>query len=150
MATTMTPIDNKRGFGPWRWIRSHWLDILLPPMILLIGAGVTRYVLWLRVGHGLAEVQSHYSAALAAQKKGDLALSAKELGMASAAAPSDADMHLRISALYHSLHLPVQAAQEQEKALLLLPPNEADYMKLLASYCRMGRFDDADRVLVID
>src|SRR3989442_216353 len=133
MATTTTPLDNKRGFGPWRWIRSHWLDILLPPTILLLGAGITRYVMWLRVGHGIADVQSHYSAAVAAQKKGDHSLSAKELEKASAAAPDDADAHLRISSLYHSLRLPVQAAQEQEKTLLLRPPKEADYMKLLGS-----------------
>ena len=147
MATTTHQADRKAGFGPWRWIRSHWIDILLPPMILLLGAGITRYYFWVRAGQGIAESQIHYSAAVAAQKKGDLKLSAKELALASKAAPNDANAHLRISALYTYLRLPVQAAQEQEKALSLRPPNEADYMKLLASYCKMGRFDDADRVL---
>ncbi len=147
MATTPTPTDIKPGFGPWRWIRSHWLDILLPPMILLLAAGITRHVMWVRDGRGVADVQRHYSAAVEAQKKGDFTLSAKELGLASKAAPNDPNVHLRIAALYHSLNLPVQAALEQEKALLLRPPKEEDYMKLLASYCKMGRFDDADRVL---
>lgn len=147
MSTTTSHGESRAVFRPWRWIKSHWLDILLPPMILLVCAGITRYVFWLRVGHGLAEAQSHYSAAIEAQKKGDLNLSARELGLASKAAPDDAEAHLRISALYHSIRLPVQAAQEQERALGLRPPKESEYMKLLASYCRLGRFDDADRVL---
>src|SRR5207249_7515137 len=131
----------------WKWVRSHWIDILLPPAILLLGAGVTRYVLWVHAGHRYMDAQRHYDAALAAQKNKDYAASNRELAFASKIAPDDANAHLRIASAYHSMREPLQAAREQERALRLSPPKEAAYVQLLATYCRLGQFDDAGRVL---
>jgi tetratricopeptide (TPR) repeat protein len=95
----------------------------------------------------LAETEKHFKGAVEAQKKGDFSASARELGLASKSAPNDANIHLRLASAYHGMRQPLQAALEQEKALHLSPPKEQAYMQLLAAYCRMARFDDADRVL---
>ena len=32
----------------WSWIRRHWLDLMVPPAIFLLCAGITRQMLWVR------------------------------------------------------------------------------------------------------
>ncbi len=108
------------------------------------------YVQWVRVGKGYGEAQRHYQAGLEAQKRGDYAGSARELALAAKHAPDDANSHLRLAAAYHRLNQPLQAVQAQERALSLSPPNEAASLQLLANYCKMGRYDDAKRVLTRD
>src|SRR5262249_24331356 len=98
-----TKSSNGSVMGVWGWIRSHWIDILLPPTLLLLGAGVTRYVYWVRSGQKYDEAQRHYAAALSAEKSGDYNASGRELSLAGRAAPDDASIHIRLASAYNGM-----------------------------------------------
>src|SRR5204863_528689 len=135
------------GSMAWDWVRRHWLELLLPPAIFLLGAGITRHVLWVREEQRYTRSGQHYQASTQAAEKGDAARALQELNAAARDAPNNAVAHLQLAQAFRRLQQPLLALQHQEQGLLLSPPKEVDTIQLVANYCDVGRFDDGDRVL---
>src|ERR1044071_837597 len=88
----------------WRWIRRHWLDVMLPPAIFLLCAGITRQVLWVRGEQSNARSGNHYKASQQALQKGDNARALRELEATERDAPDTADAHFKLAEAFQTLH----------------------------------------------
>src|SRR5437588_12885326 len=78
----------------WAWVRRRWLELLLPPAIFLLGAGITRHVLWVREEQRYERSVQHYQASTEAGEKGDAARALQELNASAREAPDNAVAHL--------------------------------------------------------
>jgi tetratricopeptide (TPR) repeat protein len=131
----------------WEWMRTHWVDVTLPPAVFLLAAGVYRQVQWARVGVRYSNWEKHYQAAAEAGKQQDRDKAFEELRAASEAAPDDAKVHSELAKAYRALGKPLLAAHHTERAFRLDPPGHDQFISLLTIYCDLGKFDDAERLL---
>src|SRR5262249_40398170 len=134
----------------WGWLRGHWLDIMLPPAIFLVCAGITRQVLWVRAEQSNARSGQHYKASQQAEQKGDHARALRELEATAREAPDNADAHFKLAEAFQSLHQPASGLLHQEKALEMRPGTEAQCVQLIAGYVMLEKFQDAERVMKRD
>src|SRR5215831_5010549 len=110
----------------WGWVRRHWLELLLPPAVFLLGAGITRHFLWVREEQRYARSGQHYQAYAQAVEKGDADRALQELNAAAREAPDNAGAHLQLAHAFRHLQQPLLALQQQERGLHLSAPKEAD------------------------
>jgi tetratricopeptide (TPR) repeat protein len=131
----------------WAWVRRHPVDLLLPPAAFLLAAGVAWQVQWTRHGLRYARTEERFQAALQARQKGNRDTAVKELLAAAAAAPDDAQILLRLAVGLQSVGQPARAAPLIERAVRLKPPKLDTYAGLVRTYCDLGQYQDAERVL---
>src|SRR5436190_18701393 len=101
----------KRGTSGWRWVRAHWLDLMLPALAFLLAGGIYRQVQWLREGRRTQQARRHYQAAVRAEGKGDRRAALDEARAAAQVTPDDPGMETSIATLLQSLTEPVPAAR---------------------------------------
>jgi len=131
----------------WGWVRRHPVDLLLPPAAFLLAAGVAWQVQWTRHGLRYARTEERFQAALQARQKGNRDTAVKELLAAAAAAPDDAQLLLRLAVGLQSVGQPARAAPLIERGVRLKPPRLDIYAGLVRTYCDLGQYEDAERVL---
>jgi predicted Zn-dependent protease len=133
--------------GAWGWVRRHWLDLLLPPTAFLLAAAICRQVYWTREGLRYRETERHYRAAAVAMQRGQREAALRELLTASRTAPGDPPLNFRVGTALKKLGQPERAAQHFERAVRRMPPNGNSYIGLVRTWCEVGRYDEAERVL---
>jgi tetratricopeptide (TPR) repeat protein len=125
----------------------HWLDLLLPPTVFLLAAAICRQVYWTREGLRYRETEQHYRAAALAMQQGQREAALRELLVASRAAPGDPPLNFRIGSALKNLGQPERAAEHFERAVRRMPPNCSSSLGLVRTWCEVGRYDEAERVL---
>lgn len=136
--------------GAWTWIRRHWPELLLPPAVLLLAAGITRQALRTRDGLESANWRRHYQAAFQEGIKGDRARAIRELEAAARFAPDTPETQMDLALGWEKLGEKARSYTHLERALrgrLAADGTRAAYLGLVRAYVEMGRFDDAQRVL---
>jgi tetratricopeptide (TPR) repeat protein len=129
-------------------VRTHWLDLMLPPSAFLLTAGIYHQVFSLWHARQREQVQKHYQAALEAEEKQDRRTAVQELLAAARVAPDDDRLLMQIAADLHALDHPVPAAAIVERSLRhQKSASEGSYITLAGQWYEAGRYDDAERVL---
>src|SRR5437879_953682 len=95
----------------WRRIRRYAVDILLPPAIFLLAAGVYRQVHVTRQATKKEQTWKHIKAAFEADQRGNQKTVLSEMDAASRSAPDDADTLFQLGMGFGKLGQPVRAAR---------------------------------------
>lgn len=131
----------------WAWVRTHWLDFVIPAAVFLVSAGIYREMRWGQQVRRQNAWEGHFNSAATLQnaKKPEQAL--KELLAASEVAPDDADVHRELAKAFQGVRLPDKATHHMELALKFDKPNRSAALNLAKVYCNLSRFSDAQRIL---
>lgn len=134
-----------------RWLRGHWIDVLLPPAAFLIAAGLYRQFSPPAL-HADIQTQQHIDAASAARQRGDTETAIRELTTAAEVAPDNYPMLFTVAIQLDKAGQHERAALLVERALKL-PAGSTDaqlhtnYINLLRAWDRAGRYDQIQRIL---